>query len=214
MHAHAAIAGRPSCIDEAISASDADPGDYGSPYWLFGHNAFEDGGGKRGWLLLIRSVIECTTSPSRALTSAKESFTLMSRYYERNEANMKLHAKASVLGHQYVLLSILGEKERGRSALNESVTHFRMALDDDDPVMARLPLIIFIEILLVLFRSLPFRFETSILQRWKKSVYKGSTGFFDDFVALLEGLPHYIHTKCSGEHATGSGVASLTSFWA
>ena len=96
-----------------------------------------------------------------------------------------------------ILLSILGEGEQGRSVLNESVTYFRRALDDDDTGMARLPLIIFLDILLVLFRSLPFQFETSTLQRWKKSVYKGSLGFFDDFVTLLEGLPHYIHAKCS-----------------
>ena len=125
-----------SCLNEAISTSGADPGDCAHPYWLFGHDKFENDGGKRGWLLLIRSVTECTTSPSKALTSAKESFALMSQYYERNGADMEPHAKASVLGHKRILLSILGEGEQGRSVLNESVTHFRRALDDDDTGMA------------------------------------------------------------------------------
>ena len=95
MHAHA---GRLSCLDEAISASGADPSNCARPYWLLGQHFFEYGGRKRGWLLLIRSVMECTTSPSKALTSAEESLALMSQYYERNGADMEPHAKASVLG--------------------------------------------------------------------------------------------------------------------
>ena len=190
VHAHAAISGRPSCIDEVISASEPYPSKFSCPFWLSGGH----GDDRRAWLLLIRSVMECTTSPSKALTSAKESLALMSQYYERNRADMEPFAKASVFGNQYILLSILGDREQGQSVLNESVTLCRRILDDD-PRMARLPLIIFLDILLVLFRPLPFQFETSALQRWKKSVYKGSTGFFDLFVAFLEGLPHYIHAK-------------------
>ena len=118
----------------------------------------------------------------------------MSQYYERTQADMKPYAGASVLGNQYILLSILGDREQGQSVLNESITLFRRVLNDN-PRMARLPLIVFLDVLLVLFRFLSLRFETTTLQRWKKSVYEGSTAFFDDFVAFLEGLPHYTHPR-------------------
>ena len=71
---------------------------------------------------------------------------------------MEPHAKASVLGNQYILRSILRDREQGQSILNENVTLFRMVLDDD-PRMARLPLIVFFDILLVRFCPLPLRFE-------------------------------------------------------
>ena len=192
VHAHAVLSGRPSCIDEVVSASGADPGNCARPCWLY--PIVISGDDMHAWLLLIRSVMECTTSPAKALTSAKESLNGMSQYYVRNRVEMKPHVKASVFGHQYILFSILGDRGHGQSVLNESIAHFRTVLDND-PRMARLPLIVFLDILFVLFRPLPLRFEMSALQRWKKSVYQGSTSFFEDFVAFLEGLPHYIHGK-------------------
>ena len=176
---------RPSCIDEVISASRTYPSKCARPFWLSGR-FWGDGDDTRAWLLLIQSVMACTKSPPKAQTSAKESLTLMSQYYERTQADMKPYAKASVFGQKYILLSILGDREQGQSVLNESVTLFRMVLDDE---MACLPLFVFLDILLVLFHPLPLWFETTTLQRWKKSVYEGSMGFFDDFVIFLESLP-------------------------
>ena len=111
------------------------------------------------------------------IRQAKESLTLMSHhyYYEGKRADMKPHAKAAVIGNQYVLFSILGDREQGQSVLNERITLF--------------------DFLLVLFCPLSLRFETTTLQRWKQSVYEGSTAFFDDFVAFLEGLPRYTHPR-------------------
>ena len=194
VHAHAAISGRPSCIDEAISASCAFTNNCALPFWLSGHVIYLNDDDRLAWLLLIRSVMECTTSPSKAQASAKESLTLMSQYYEQNQADMEPFAKASVLGNQCILLSVLGDLEHGQWVLNESITLFRRVLDDDPP-MARLPLIVLLDILLVLFRPLSLRFETTTLQRWKKNVYEGSTAFFDDFVAFLEGVPRYTHPR-------------------
>ena len=193
VHAHAAISGRPS-FNEVISACRAYTSlNCARPFWL--SSSFSAHGDDiRAWLLLICSVMECTTSPFKAQASAKESLTLMSQYYERTQADMAPYAKASVLGHQYILLSILRDREQGQSVLNETITLFRRVLDDDPP-MARLPLIVFLDILLVLFRPLSLRFETITLRRWKKSVYEGSTAFFEDFVAFLEGLPRYTHPK-------------------
>jgi len=188
-----AFSGDDSSIDNAISTSHTIPTSRSRPYWLSTPHFYVDGD-KLSWLLLIRSVMEYTTSPPKALTSAKKSLKIMSQYYEKHRADMKPYNKASVLGHQYILLTILDERARGQSILNESITLFRIVLDDD-PHMARLPLVIFIDILLVLLRPLPFPFETSTLQKWKKSVFKGATSFFDDFVALLRSLPYYIHAK-------------------
>jgi len=44
--------------------------------------------------------------------------------------DMKPSIKASVLGHQYILLTILGERAQGQSILNDCVTLFRRVLDD------------------------------------------------------------------------------------
>ena len=194
VHAHAAISGRPSCIDEAISASCSIFNNCARPFCLTGRMILVNEHDKCAWLRFIRSVMECTTSPTKAQASAKESLTLMSQYYERHRAGMKAYARASVSGNQYILLSILGDLEQGQWVLNESITLFRRVLQDD-PRMARLPLILFLDILLVLFRPLPLRFEATTLQRWKKSVYEGSMGFFDDFVIFLESLPYYTHVK-------------------
>ena len=193
VHAHAAISGRPSCIDKAISASCTYPNDFTCPFWLSPH-IWVEGGDKCTWLLLIGSVMECTTSPSKVLVSAKESLTLMSQYYKSTRARMKPYTRASVLGNQYILQSILRDHEQGQSLLNESVILFHMVFDDD-PCMARLPLLVFLDILLVLFHPLLLRFETTTLQRWKKSVYEGSMGFFDNFVIFLKSLPYYTHAK-------------------
>ena len=190
---HAHVSGDDSCVDDVISASDTFPTSCSRPYWLSTPRFYDNSYNRRAWLLLIRSVIECTTTPPKALTSARESFKLMWQYYEKLRADMDPDYKMSVLGHQYILLTLLGEREQGQSVLNESITLFRMVLDDD-PRMARLPLLIFLEVLLVLLRPLPLPFETSTLQKWK-SVYQGSTGFFDDFVVLLQSLPHYIHGR-------------------
>ena len=70
VHAYAALLRRPSCIDEAISASRVYTGNLARPSWL-SSRCWADGDDRRAWLLLIRSVMECTTSPSKAQASAK-----------------------------------------------------------------------------------------------------------------------------------------------
>jgi len=104
---HAHVSGDDSCVDDVISACKSIPNSNTRPYWL-SNPVDEDGDDKRAWLLLIRSVMECTTSPPKALTSARESVTLISEYYEERRTDMKRYNKASVLGHQYILLTIFG----------------------------------------------------------------------------------------------------------
>ena len=138
-----------------------------------------DGDDKCVWLPIC-SLMECTILPPEVLTCNKESLMLMSQYFGRTQAHMKPYTKLSVLGIQYMLWSILGDRELGQTVLNGSVVHFCMVLHNK-PHMAHLLLIVFLDTLLILFHPLPFRFKTSILQRWKKSNYTGSVGFLWPF---------------------------------
>ena len=122
--------------------------------------------------------------PLKALRSAQVSLTKMSWYYERYQAGMKPSTKASVLGFQYMLLTMLGKHNDAKSVLDDCVLQFNTVLNGD-PHMAYLPIIVFLDMIIMLCP------ERTNLPIWKKRAYNDSMGFFDDFVRFLEWLRHY-----------------------
>ena len=86
----------------------------------------------------------------------------MSQYYEQNHADIGPYAKASVFGNEHALLSNFGDRDQGKFIPHESVALFRRVLHDDSRI-ARLPLDVVLDVLLVLFRPLPIRSDTSRL---------------------------------------------------
>ena len=81
VHAHAAMSGRPSRIGDLICAGCPSPSNCAQPFWLSVATSL-DGDDVCAWLLLVCSIMHCAISPSKALTSAQKSLTLMSQYYE------------------------------------------------------------------------------------------------------------------------------------
>ena len=178
----------PSVLDKVISSCRPLFNCSSSPFWLSGQIGYHAGADKLAWFLLIRAVVFYRTSPLVALISAKVSLTTMSQYYERYQAGMKPSAKASVLGLTYMLMTMLGDHEEAKSILEDCLLQFNTAFNGDRR-MAVLPIITFLDILIVLRPHLPF--EDNFLKSWKKAAYMGDMGFFSDLVAFLKKLQDY-----------------------
>jgi len=161
VHAHLGTGGAPTYIDEAIVASrtfmDAHPRPYQVlPCWLSSIPGLLEGGIEDvlSWLLLVRAVMRWNILPKQAQESAQESMVLMTEYLEQVGSDMMAYARASVLGHKYILMCLNYLGYQGRPILNECLVLFRMLLVTE-PDTARLALLVFVDIALLLSRRLP-----------------------------------------------------------